>query len=92
MPEEQNQPARVVLIEVPSRVQLCVKNLVNVADCKMHWQKSGDHLCVKVDRYKSKKEEQGKIKYLVSDSRQIKGVVYLTNQALSVLVTVIQEV
>jgi translation initiation factor 3 subunit B len=25
-----------------------VKNLFNVADCKMHWQKTGDYLCVKV--------------------------------------------
>merc|ERR1712087_651000 len=38
--------------EIPSRKELRVKNLFNVADCKMHWQKSGDYLCVKVDRYK----------------------------------------
>jgi Eukaryotic translation initiation factor eIF2A len=41
-------PARVVLLEIPSRNELRVKNLFNVADCKMHWQKSGDYLCVKV--------------------------------------------
>jgi translation initiation factor 3 subunit B len=38
----------VVLLEIPSRNELRVKNLFNVADCKMHWQKSGDYLCVKV--------------------------------------------
>ncbi len=62
-PEEQNTPARVTLIKVPSRDILCVKNLFTVADCKMHWQKSGDYLCVKVDRYKSKKEEKDQVKY-----------------------------
>merc|ERR1712032_301469 len=45
-------PARVVLLEIPSRNELRVKNLFNVADCKMHWQKSGDYLCVMVNRYK----------------------------------------
>lgn len=68
VPEESNTPARVTLIEIPSRNELCVRNLFNVADCKMHWQKSGDHLCVKVDRYsKAKKvEEKDQLKYSVS--------------------------
>jgi len=66
--EENDLPARVTLIEVPSRNSLCIKNLFTVADCKMHWQKSGNYLCVKVDRYKSKKEEKEKdtFKYGVS--------------------------
>ncbi|XP_076459430.1 eukaryotic translation initiation factor 3 subunit B-like [Babylonia areolata] len=65
VPEESNTPARVTLIEIPSRRELCVRNLFNVADCKMHWQKNGDHLCVKVDRYsKAKKvEEKDQYKY-----------------------------
>lgn len=50
--EDKDVPARVVLMEVPSRNELRVKNLFNVADCKMHWQKSGDYLCVMVNRYK----------------------------------------
>merc|ERR1712113_1101340 len=50
--EDKDVPARVTLVEIPSRNELRVKNLFNVADCKMHWQKSGDYLCVKVDRYK----------------------------------------
>lgn len=67
VPEESNTPARVTLIDVPSRNELCVRNLFNVADAKMHWQKSGDHLCVKVDRYsKAKKDEKDQFKYSVS--------------------------
>ena len=66
MPEESNTPARVTLIEIPSRNELCVRNLFSVADCKMHWQKNGDHLCVKVDRYKAKKvDDKDQIKYSV---------------------------
>ena len=50
MAEDKDVPARVTLLEIPSRNEVRVKNLFNVADCKMHWQKSGDYLCVKVDR------------------------------------------
>merc|ERR1719187_2633631 len=50
--EDKDVPARVMLLEIPSRKELRVKNLFNVADCKMHWQKSGDYLCVMVNRYK----------------------------------------
>ncbi|XP_023327407.1 eukaryotic translation initiation factor 3 subunit B [Eurytemora carolleeae] len=50
--EDKDVPARVVLLEIPHRKEIRVKNLFNVADCKMHWQKCGDYLCVKVDRYK----------------------------------------
>merc|ERR1711931_256551 len=54
--EDKDVPARVTLVEIPSRNEVRVKNLFNVADCKMHWQKTGDYLCVKVERYtKSKK-------------------------------------
>ena len=66
VPEDQNVPARVTLIEIPSRKELSSKNLFNVADCKMHWQKSGDYLCVKVDRYSKKKEDKDQVKYSVS--------------------------
>ncbi|KAJ6219776.1 hypothetical protein RDWZM_005588 [Blomia tropicalis] len=62
--EDQNVPARVALIEIPSKVELRAKNLFSVADCKMHWQKNGDYLCVKVDRYtKAKKERNDAAKY-----------------------------
>lgn len=57
VPELEACPARVCLIEIPSRNELRVRNLFNVADCKLHWQRSGEHLCVKVDRYSKKKVE-----------------------------------
>merc|ERR550519_491211 len=56
VPEDKDAPARVCVMEIPSRKEIRVKNLFHVADCKMHWQKNGDYLCVKVERYtKSKK-------------------------------------
>lgn len=63
-PEVGHTPARMVLIEMPSRVLIQQKNLVMVADCKLHWQRSGDFLCVKVDRFKKKEEkENGVVKF-----------------------------
>jgi translation initiation factor 3 subunit B len=62
--EDKDVPARVTLLEIPSRNEVRVKNLFNVADCKMHWQKTGDYLCVKVDRYsKMMRREKDEIKY-----------------------------
>lgn len=49
--EHKDVPAKVTLMEIPNRNEIRNKNLFNVADCKIHWQKSGDYLCVKVDRY-----------------------------------------
>lgn len=37
-------------MQLPSRQEIRVRNLFNVVDCKLHWQKNGDYLCVKVDR------------------------------------------
>lgn len=56
--EDRDVPARVTLIEMPSRRELRSKNLFSVADCRMHWQKAGDYLCVKVDRYMRLKKEK----------------------------------
>ena len=61
--EEKDVPARVTLLEIPSKKELRSKNLFNVADCRMHWQKSGDYLCVKVDRYQKVKKEKNECKY-----------------------------
>jgi len=61
--EDKDVPARVMLLEIPSRKELRVKNLFNVADCKMHWQKCGDYLCVKVDRYRKILKENKDVKY-----------------------------
>jgi translation initiation factor 3 subunit B len=51
VPEAKDVPARVTLLVIPSRNEGRAKNLFNVADCKMHWQKTGDYLCVKVSIY-----------------------------------------
>lgn len=82
VPEQQNVPARVTLIQMPSRQELCIKNLFNVADCKMHWQKNGDYLCVKVDRYsKAKKiDEKDQFKYSVSKD-QFNAVYEMTSSS-----------
>lgn len=66
VPEVEANPARVTLLGIPSREELRVRNLFNVTGCKLHWQKSGEHLCVKVDRYQKKKIEDGEVKYTVS--------------------------
>eukprot|EP00310_Coccolithus_braarudii_P012456 CAMPEP_0183351492 /NCGR_PEP_ID=MMETSP0164_2-20130417/25201_1 /TAXON_ID=221442 /ORGANISM="Coccolithus pelagicus ssp braarudi, Strain PLY182g" /LENGTH=673 /DNA_ID=CAMNT_0025523685 /DNA_START=48 /DNA_END=2069 /DNA_ORIENTATION=+ len=55
-PEHMNQPAKVVLMELPSRSELRQKNLFSVADLRMTWHEQGHFLCVKVDKHsKSKK-------------------------------------
>lgn len=55
-PEGNNVPARVTLVELPSRREIRQKNLFNVSDCKLHWHPNGTYLCVKVTRHsKSKK-------------------------------------
>ncbi|KAB0793644.1 hypothetical protein PPYR_13264 [Photinus pyralis] len=61
--EDKDVPARVTLLEIPNRNEIRNKNLFNVAHCKIHWQKSGDFLCVKVDRYSKVRKEKNEIKY-----------------------------
>ena len=65
-PEERDTPARVVVVKIPNRETFCQKNLFTVKDCRLHWQKNGDYLCVKVDRYKGKKKEKDNVQYSVS--------------------------
>ncbi|KAL4245822.1 translation initiation factor 3 subunit B [Abortiporus biennis] len=55
-PEVANQPARVTVINFPSRQILRQKNLFNVTECKLYWQNQGDFLCVKVDRHTKTKK------------------------------------
>ena len=56
IPEHTNNPAKVVLMELPSRDELRQKNLFSVADLRMTWHEQGHFLCVKVDKHsKSKK-------------------------------------
>jgi translation initiation factor 3 subunit B len=52
-----NTPAKVVLVEIPSRKELRQKNLFNVTDCKMHWQSGGKYLSVKIDRHTKNKKK-----------------------------------
>ncbi|RKP08839.1 eukaryotic translation initiation factor eIF2A-domain-containing protein [Thamnocephalis sphaerospora] len=55
-PEVGNQPARITLLNVPSRAVMRTKNIFSVSDCRIHWHPQGDYLCIKVDRHtKSKK-------------------------------------
>lgn len=49
-PETESGPARVILMDFPSRTVVAQKNLFNVNACKIYWQESGDHLCVMVER------------------------------------------
>merc|ERR1712166_1187777 len=55
VPEKDNIPASVALLEIPSRKVLREKHLYNVSDVKLHWQAAGDYLCVKIARKKTKK-------------------------------------
>uniref|UniRef100_A0A1J3H284 Eukaryotic translation initiation factor 3 subunit B n=3 Tax=Noccaea caerulescens TaxID=107243 RepID=A0A1J3H284_NOCCA len=43
------QSPKVVLLEIPSKVELTQKNLLSVEECKLYWQSNGEYLAVKVD-------------------------------------------
>lgn len=55
-PEMNNQTARAGLMAIPSKEIVRTRNLVNVSDCKLHWQNAGKYLCVKVDRHTKTKK------------------------------------
>jgi len=67
-PEQGNFPAKVALMNVPSKEIVGTKNLFNVSDvrptpvrktnmqCKLHWQSQSEFLCVKVDRHTKTKK------------------------------------
>ncbi|KAF9929867.1 Translation initiation factor 3 subunit b [Linnemannia zychae] len=51
-----NQPARVTLLNIPSKDIIRTKSILNADNCGLYWQNQGDFLCVKVDHHtKSKK-------------------------------------
>jgi translation initiation factor 3 subunit B len=54
-PELGDIPARLTLMELPSRNIIRKKNIFHVTDCKMHWQSAGEYLLVRVDIIKAKK-------------------------------------
>ena len=47
-PEADNTPARVTLVEMPSRKELRQKNITSVTDIKLFWHPQGKYLCIKV--------------------------------------------
>ena len=49
--EHGNLPARVVLIQCPSRNELRAKNLFSVADVALVWHPQGDYLAVRVEKW-----------------------------------------
>ncbi|KRY02007.1 Eukaryotic translation initiation factor 3 subunit B [Trichinella pseudospiralis] len=62
--ERGHAPGRVALMKLPEKLDIRSKNMFNMAEATIYWQKCGDNLCFKVDRYAKKKEEKcGEIKY-----------------------------
>ncbi|CAF2492557.1 unnamed protein product [Rotaria sp. Silwood2] len=63
--EDGNVPARLVLAEINGvkLEEVRSKTLFNVIDCKLCWQKRGDYLVGKVDRYTKKSGEKNNPKY-----------------------------
>ncbi|XP_062507471.1 eukaryotic translation initiation factor 3 subunit B-like [Corticium candelabrum] len=57
LPEVKENPSRVVLLEIPSKKEIRMKNLFNVSACELYWQKCGDFLCVKVGRLTTKSKK-----------------------------------
>lgn len=55
-PEANNQSAKVSVMTLPQKHVLRTAPLVQVVDCKLHWQKSAKYLCCRVNRHtKSRK-------------------------------------
>lgn len=57
-PEVNDSPARVTLIDLPSRVELRQKALFSVSEIVLHWHEEGKFLCCKVDRLTKSKKGQ----------------------------------
>mmetsp|Transcript_28808 Transcript_28808/g.84433 ORF Transcript_28808/g.84433 Transcript_28808/m.84433 type:complete len:691 (+) Transcript_28808:11-2083(+) len=56
VPEIGNAPARVTIMDLPSREELRQKNLFNLHECRLNWHPQGDFLAVKVDRHTKTKK------------------------------------
>jgi len=50
VPEHENNPAKLMLQEIPSKLEIKTKALFNVSKCSFFWQNTGDYLAVQVDR------------------------------------------
>ena len=57
-PEVNDAPARVTLIELPSKKEIRQKALFSVSSIILHWQQEGKFLCCKVDRLTKSKKGQ----------------------------------
>lgn len=57
-PEMKDSPARVTLIELPSRKEIRQKALFSVSTIVLHWQQEGKFLCCKVDRLTKSRKGQ----------------------------------
>lgn len=55
IPESQNIPARISLVDIPSMNVIRSKNLFNVALCQFQWHNQCDYLIARVDRQRTKK-------------------------------------
>lgn len=58
IPEQQrgNQPARVALIEIPSKKEIRQKQLFSVHELKLHWHPGGQYLAAVVSRFTKTKK------------------------------------
>jgi translation initiation factor 3 subunit B len=54
VPGDKNTPARVVLMEIPSRRQIRDLSLYGATDIRMYWHNDGSYLAVKLTRQKTK--------------------------------------
>jgi translation initiation factor 3 subunit B len=62
--EREQIPARVGLMQIPEKVDVRSKNLFNVAEARIYFQKQGYYLCMKVNRYSRKKQDKdGEVQY-----------------------------
>jgi len=50
-------------MKIPNHEDIRSKNMFSLADASIFWQKSGENLGFKVERYGKKKDENGEIKY-----------------------------
>ncbi|KAI6659042.1 Eukaryotic translation initiation factor 3 subunit B [Oopsacas minuta] len=61
-PEQNQKPAQVALMSIPTRAIARQKNLVGVHDCELKWTENGRFLLCKVIHYISKSRKQNKTK------------------------------
>jgi translation initiation factor 3 subunit B len=51
-----NLPARIVLMKIPEREEVRMKNLFSVAEVRLHWHPEGDYLAVAVSQFTKTKK------------------------------------